>query len=205
MRVGLLGDVHAEDVRLAAALRHLEGDVDAWWCVGDVLDGLGDERRTLALLRDVDAIVVRGNHERWMLETDARSSLSEDELDWIASWPTQVRFPSELGEILLCHGVGDDDMSLVLPGQRAEDARAIVDAALGEDPAALVVCGHTHVRMVRTLRGTHGSPRTLLNVGTLYRKDRAGFARLDTAAREVRFYDFMGDAVVEGPRFPLVG
>lgn len=51
MRLGLIGDVHAEDERLAAALEVFAAErVDRALCTGDVVDGHGDIDRTCALL-----------------------------------------------------------------------------------------------------------------------------------------------------------
>jgi hypothetical protein len=42
VRIGLIGDVHAEDGFLEIALNHLQAlRVDVCLCVGDVVDGLG--------------------------------------------------------------------------------------------------------------------------------------------------------------------
>ena len=40
-RMLLIGDVHAEDERLATALDHGAGRVDRVLCVGDIVDGPG--------------------------------------------------------------------------------------------------------------------------------------------------------------------
>src|ERR1700685_37778 len=66
--MGLIGDVHAEDDLLAAALEHIKRKgVDAVLCTGDVADGLGSVGRCCELLRQRSVQTVRGNHERWLL------------------------------------------------------------------------------------------------------------------------------------------
>ena len=68
MKLGLIGDVHAEDDALAQALAHFrEERVDHVLCVGDIADGQGDLERCVALLEEVKALTVRGNHDRWLL------------------------------------------------------------------------------------------------------------------------------------------
>jgi predicted phosphodiesterase len=67
-RFGAIGDVHAEDGLLRAALSHLESaGVDALLCVGDIVDGRGDVDACCTLLAEHGVLSVRGNHERWML------------------------------------------------------------------------------------------------------------------------------------------
>ena len=45
-RLGVIGDVHAEDIRLELALNHLQANgVDQIICPGDVVDGIGCPER----------------------------------------------------------------------------------------------------------------------------------------------------------------
>jgi hypothetical protein len=54
-KVGILGDVHCEDVALRAARAlFVERGVSRVLAVGDLVDGPGDPHRTLELLADVD-------------------------------------------------------------------------------------------------------------------------------------------------------
>ncbi len=201
--MGLLGDVHAEDLRLEVALAWFRTEVDRVACVGDVVDGLGSDETCVSRLTDVGATVVRGNHERWLLEggqTPAR--LSSRSMDTIRAWPTSVPFDTRLGSLLLCHGVGEDDMSLLLPGQPRAEATALI-ADVGDH--ALMVCGHTHVRMVRTLARPSHPALTVLNVGTLYRKDRPGFAVLDDETATLQFFEVDTERVHPGAVFHLTG
>ena len=66
-RIGILGDIHCEDGRLAAALEFLQTQqLDLICAVGDIVDGPGDVNRTIDLLHEYQVIAVRGNHERWL-------------------------------------------------------------------------------------------------------------------------------------------
>jgi predicted phosphodiesterase len=61
--LGVLGDIHCEDVALKAARAlFAERGVSRILAVGDLVDGRGDPHRTLELLNEVDAVA--GNH-RW--------------------------------------------------------------------------------------------------------------------------------------------
>src|SRR5205085_11437183 len=65
-RFAILGDIHAEDVRLAAALDHAaQAGYPTVLSVGDIVDGRGDAGRCLELLRERGVHCVRGNHDRW--------------------------------------------------------------------------------------------------------------------------------------------
>ena len=190
--VGVLGDVHAEDRRLQRALRFFRAQrCDEVWCAGDVIDGFGDDARCVRLLRDAGADTVRGNHERWLLEAlpalreRGSSRLDEASAAWLSERPTTRTRATPAGELLLCHGVGEDDMTLLLPRHGPADLATHGPLrAVRSSSAALMVCGHTHVRMVRRL-----DDLVVLNAGTLYRKDRPGCLLLDLVAREARFFD----------------
>lgn len=116
-KVGVLGDVHCEDAALSAAralfTKHAASRVLA---VGDFVDGPGDPHRTLELLADTDAVA--GNHDRWyglgMLRElpDALpiGTLSAGHRHWLSGLPSSRQYTTAKGKLLLCHGIGDDDM-----------------------------------------------------------------------------------------------
>lgn len=201
-RAGLLGDIHAEDRALETALEFLRAEgVDAVLAVGDVCDGRGDLDRCCSLLASHEVHVVRGNHDRWLLNDQLRTladatptgSLSDAARAYLAALPATRRFVTPAGELLLCHGLGTNDMervdahtpeSVLLANPTFED--------LVNDPALrFVVDGHTHRRMVRTVRAL-----TLINAGTLFREHDPCFLLADFAAREVRCFAFDGPGSV---------
>src|SRR2546428_26009 len=63
VRVGLLSDVHANLVALEAVLEQL-GPVDGLWVCGDTVGYGPDPSDVLAILRERDATIVAGNHDR---------------------------------------------------------------------------------------------------------------------------------------------
>jgi predicted phosphodiesterase len=63
-RLGLLGDLHAEDAALALALQVFADEgVEQVLSVGDIVDGPGSVERCCELLATAGAAAVRGNHE----------------------------------------------------------------------------------------------------------------------------------------------
>lgn len=210
MNLGLLGDVHAEDVRLetALALFAREG-VDRALCVGDVADGRGDLERTIALLRDAGVITVRGNHDRWIAADSMRTlaeahylhELSERARAWIFGLPATLELDTPLGPLLLCHGVGDNDMARLRPHDEgyALSVQDELEEILKEGRVRLIVGGHTHERMVRAFGDV-----VFINAGTLRGEDDACVGILDLSKRRVRFFDFDSGAVLrESDAFPL--
>lgn len=194
-RLGLLGDVHAEDRRLEGALRLFEAErIDTLLCVGDIVDGAGSVDRCCALLRGAGALSVRGNHERWLLEAtmrdlpDAtpRSSLASSSVELLAALPATLELETARGTLLLCHGMGDDDMHGVKPHDDgyALEVHDALQAVIRASRTAVVVAGHTHERMARTVGGV-----LLVNPGTLHRGFRSGAAVLDLERGELAFHD----------------
>jgi predicted phosphodiesterase len=205
MRFGLLGDIHAEDERLATALRLFrERAVEAVLFVGDVVDGLGDVDRCCALLRGARAIGVRGNHDRWLLEDTMRSlsnahtreDLTPPSLALLESLPPVRDVDTPLGRLLLCHGVGENDMCRLRVDADGyalathEELASIVQSRR----YALVVGGHTHERMVRRYRaadfGREGDADVVfVNPGTLARDATPCCAILDGGDGSVAFFE----------------
>jgi hypothetical protein len=92
----------------------------------------------------------------------------------LAALRSTRRMATIRGDLLLCHGTGDDDMAVVRPDDGVcpgmnDPLQALVRAADVE----LVVCGHSHRRMVRRI-GRH----TIINAGTLSRYE-PGFGVVD--------------------------
>jgi len=208
-RFGAIGDVHAEDVFLSAALERLARETcDVILAVGDVVDGQGDVERCCQLLRD-RAVVVRGNHERWLLGEKARTlphahlreDLSFSTLSWLESLPATRTLETVAGALLLCHGVGDDDMVRLLPDDEppALAGNEPLQKVLGRN-YDVMVCGHTHRAMVRTIFGL-----LVVNAGTLDRGDQPGFVHVDLEAKIARMFVIDPDSarVTEAERIPF--
>jgi predicted phosphodiesterase len=161
MKLGLVGDIHAEDERLDAAIAIFhEAHVDRILFVGDVVDGEGDVDRCCALLAASGAIGVRGNHDRWILEDRMRTlphahhkhELAPQSLALLSALPVTRDIKTPRGLLLLCHGVGGDDMQRLKPDDEGYALESNVALAELVDAKrwAFAVGGHTHERMVRS-------------------------------------------------------
>jgi predicted phosphodiesterase len=205
MRLGLIGDVHAEDARLHVAIAALAAErVDRILCTGDVVDGHGDVDRACALLKAHGVVTVRGNHDRWIRDDDMRmlpnahrmTGLAPESIEVLKSLPPTVTIDLPQGKLLLCHGVGPNDMQRLGPDDSGYAISTNEDLlkVLFDASVAVMVCGHTHVPMVRRFeRGSGKPPLLVVNAGTLAREDGPGFAILDAAARRVDFHRINDD------------
>jgi predicted phosphodiesterase len=192
-RIGLLGDIHAEDASLAVALQMLaDAGVDRVVAVGDIVDGPGSVERCCELLAGADVAVVRGNHERWFLAGTMRElpyatrEVGAQAGRYLAALPGLLRFPVAGGEIRVCHGLGADDMASV---DLDADAFAIghnppLAALVEEDQPIWVLNGHSH----RPGVWSYGA-LVVVNGGTLFREHQPCFGLVDLGREEVTYFE----------------
>lgn len=231
MRFGLIGDVHAEDALLERTLDALRAErVDKILCTGDIVDGHGDVDRSCSLLREANALVVRGNHDRWIRADEQRTlplatkmtDLSVETIAYLKTLPPTlvldivtggkggtVKLPKfrrgptssragdrtpapQAAKLLLCHGVGSNDMCRLGPDDYGYAISSNDDllAVLFDPAVQFMVGGHTHRSMVRKFeRGSGKAPLVVVNPGTLAREHEPGFAILTLApSRKVDFH-----------------
>ena len=204
-RFGLIGDVHAEDERLALAVRlaHDEG-AEAILCVGDVVDGFGDLDRTTEILERERVHVVSGNHDRWFLHGTMRTLAPAHHRGEHPSaeaaarlWPPVLEVETVRGTLLLCHAVADDDFTFLKEHTHEDEIRenAAWMRLVRAGRHRFMAAGHTHQAMVRILDDI-----TILNPGTLKRDDLPRTSVVDLRAGTMRLFDL---ADPEAPRLAL--
>jgi putative phosphoesterase len=170
MRVAVLADIHGNLPALEAVLGEL-ADSGAGLVVvaGDVLPGpMGAECLARLEALDVPVRYLSGNGERVTLAAVDGKTLSEvpepyrPAIEWCAGqlaaaqvtqlrlWPPTVDVAIDgLGHVHCCHATPRNDTEIVT--RRTPEAR-VAPAFLGVS-APLVICGHTHLRMDRSIAG----------------------------------------------------
>lgn len=173
-RIAVLADIHGNADALAAVLVDvLDQSPDALVNLGDCFSGPLDAARTAHLLAGAGfAATVRGNHDRWLSDTNAMDDwdkralphLSPETLAWLATLPATA----VVDDAFLCHATPKDDLSYWLDSYTADGTprRAPLDkitARAKDIPQSLLLCGHTHVaRAVRLADG-----RLVVNPGSV--------------------------------------
>ncbi len=211
-RLGVIGDIHCESETLERALDALDRmDVEAVLCVGDLVDGPGDADAALGILEARAVQCVAGNHERWFLAGEQRSlenatpEISDASRGFIEALPRTRSYATPNGNALLCHGVGEDDEAWLLPDTRGyalQDIPALRELMLDEE-IQFMIGGHTHERMVRVFPGL-----TVINAGTIHRKDEQSFTVVDFEAMRVSAYSAAKDTagqLIEEVELPMPG
>lgn len=196
-RLGIIGDVHAEDALLQTAIAHLlDAGVDALVCTGDIVDGTGDADRCCALLAENGVYTVRGNHDRWLIEGKVRhipdAHLAENLLPetqaFLTGLPTQITLSTLNGPLLLCHGVANNDLQKVWPGTEHMpiDRCSTLDQIIASGAYSYMINGHVHYRTMINFEQL-----TLLNAGTLKNRHRPGFSILDCETETLCGFEFL--------------
>lgn len=172
--LALLADVHGNRWALEAVLDDLaRRRVDVVANLGDHLYGPLDPAGTARLLMQLDAVSIRGNQDRALVEPApalppdstyafVQGALSDAHRAWLVAQP-----PSAVVEgIFLCHGTpAADDAYLaerVHPGGVALRSEEEMERMMEGVAADVVCCGHSHVP--RLLRA---GPRTIVNPGSV--------------------------------------
>jgi diadenosine tetraphosphatase ApaH/serine/threonine PP2A family protein phosphatase len=145
----LVYDVHGNLPALEAVLGDA-GEVDRFVLGGDYALFGGWPLETIERLRDLPAIWIRGNGERWTADPGdapenpilpgaiaaARRALGEQLVVDLASLP----FSAAEGDTLICHGSPRSDVRSFLPEPAADEAE-LLDGVT----AKRLIFGHTHL------------------------------------------------------------
>lgn len=192
MRFAAIADVHGNHLALQAVLADiaLQGITDIV-NLGDCLSGPLEAGETADLLMRLNAVTVRGNHDRYLIESApdalpvweqyAYGKLSPVHLDWLRGLPFSATFQDE---VWLCHATPRQDdiywLESVSPAGHIflRPLQEIEAFAEGID-WPLILCGHSHIpRAVRLADG-----RLIVNPGTVgcpaYDDDRPFFHKVE--------------------------
>ena len=176
MRIAVISDVHGNLPALEAVLADVDRRApDLVVNLGDCVSGPLWPRETMALLAGRGCPTVRGNHDRWVAESDVAVLSATDRHTRAELGPAERaalgRLPGRLvldeGRVLAVHGTPASDTDYLLEdaegGRLMLATRRQLDDRLGDTPATLVLCGHSHNQhMARSDRG-----RTVLNPGSV--------------------------------------
>ena len=164
MRLAIVSDIHGNLPALQAVVADASG-VDGWLNLGDTLAGPLWPAETADFLMRQGWPTIAGNHERQMLAPDLSSMSAADryaalritaaQRAWMAALP-----PTLAGaEGLHCvHGTPGSDLECfvhtVTPAGMRPATQDEIAARLGDLPATLVLCGHTHLPRQATVGDT---------------------------------------------------
>ena len=189
--IGLIGDVHGEDLLLRRALDTISSKgITEIYCVGDIVDGVGDVEACCTLLKEADVICVAGNHDRWILKGEMRTlndatsldSLSSTSINFLRSLPKTRILRIEGVAVILCHGLLENDMNRLTPDDfgYALEANFELQNLINSKAYRYVFNGHTHRAMVRKF-----GDLTVINAGTLKRQQDPSVTIVDVKNNKI--------------------
>ncbi|GAC1672146.1 MAG: metallophosphoesterase family protein [Ktedonobacteraceae bacterium] len=230
MRIALISDIHGNTIALDAVLANIErqGGVDAYWLLGDYsamgYDPVGVLER---ITRLPNASFARGNHDRYVVSGERPGPTLEQAmanpqllplvlamatnlawtqghvrasgwLSWFEQLPLELRLALPDGTRLLgVHAAPSTDDGLgIIPALSDAQLRDLLAPAEAE----LVIVGHTHVPMDRTISGVR-----VLNLGSVSNpmkpRLQASYAVLEADSTgyklQPRYVDYNNQAVIE--------
>jgi predicted phosphodiesterase len=210
MRIAAISDIHGNAPALRAVLADARAQgYDLLAQLGDAFSGPLWPRETADLLRGLDAVHVRGNHDVALVEPEveppgdadrfALGELDAATLDWVRGWP---RTHAVGLDALLFHGLPGVYGYYLLDEAPAGDARLRAVADIEHDlsgvTARVLVGGHSHLPHVVTLSdgrvvvndGSVGLPAFTDGEGASWRRHETGshharYALIDLAPNAV--------------------
>jgi predicted phosphodiesterase len=153
MRALILSDIHGNLEALTAVLTAAEGQWDELWNLGDMVGYGGSPNQAIELIRPLESLVVRGNHDRVCCGLTSpnnfnsiaraaalwtRAELTSDNTEWLRAVPQGPLQPAHPG-VTCAHGSPLDEDHYIL---NMRDAWA----PLQQSPTAITFFGHTHVQ-----------------------------------------------------------
>jgi putative phosphoesterase len=189
LRIGIVSDIHCNIEGLRTGLEMM-GEVDDLFCAGDAVFQYRWSNEVVALLRELGAKVVLGNHEETILGPDgerarANPEIRQDLVDWLGAQPYRLELVVDGRRVMMTHSS---------PWEPAREYHypheAIWSRAASLDCDTLIV-GHTHFQMAQRFGnvlvinpGSAGDPRDHRNGFQL------SVAAWDTQGGDVTFYDY---------------
>ncbi|HZH26753.1 MAG TPA: metallophosphoesterase family protein [Azospirillaceae bacterium] len=165
MRIAAISDVHGNLAALDAALADIAiQGVDLTVNLGDLVSGPLEPAATADRLMPLGLATIRGNHERQLLalpvermgasDRYAHGQLTDRHRAWLDGLPPTIWVA---GDVFLCHGTPDSDVTYFLETVAEEGARPAtpeeVATRAGGCTAAAILCGHTHMPRTHRLSG----------------------------------------------------
>jgi len=198
MKIGLVSDVHSNLAAFKAVLKDMP-KVDEIIGAGDLVGYAAEPNEVVKLARSKGIKSVMGNHDHAVVTKDVRGlndraassvmwtadKLSKDNLSYLASLPDHMELKAGGQKLYVVHGSPRNPLGeYVFPDFSNRDMVGVTK----DVEADLIVLGHTHIPMKRTVMG-----KSVLNPGGVGqprdRDPRASYAVLNiTDEVEISFW-----------------
>lgn len=179
MKIAFISDIHGNAVALEAVLDDIKTKgIDKIYILGDICYRGPEPARSLNLVRSLDAEVIKGNADEWvvrgiregevpekvleLMNTERQwtvDQLAPSDIEYLENLPTQLQFTVDGVEIAAFHATPDSLFEIVPP--HAEDEK--IEATMMKPASADVyVYAHIHRPYIRYIRG-----KVIINIGSV--------------------------------------
>jgi putative phosphoesterase len=179
MKVGILSDVHGNDVALQAVIDDLKKEyIEKVIYLGDLVAGGPNPKNSLELLKKLEAISwIKGNTDskyeeivdEWKLQNNIEEQLSDyylyalkelkyEDIKYLIEKPVQESIDLEGWKVLCVHGSPRQQMEKMGEEIDKEKLSEII-VGIKED---IILCGHSHRPSIIEING-----KTIVNVGSV--------------------------------------
>jgi predicted phosphodiesterase len=129
--------------------------------------------------------VVRGNHDRWLLEDQVRGdepSSDVESISFLARLASHRILMTSAGQVMVCHGFGANDLATVPEHFAKSFLKRARRIGILPETCRAVLYGHSHTRRVQFVEDV-----LLIGVGNLDEGATGGCAVFDASVRSVSF------------------
>ena len=195
MRIGVVSDIHCNAAALDAALEAMSDTVEEVLVAGDVVYEYRYSNEVVSTIRDGGFPCILGNHEMVLLSPHGDRARSAEGVDqagvaWMGTWPKRLDLRIGGRRITMVHASPWEPYDRYLSTDDPTWRRC------AELDADILITGHTHVPMVKSIGGT-----LVVNPGSLGESREPGRRELVSYAA-IDLSSDAGTDAVEIVRFP---
>lgn len=179
MRIAAIADIHGNSIALKSVLDDLKSRaINQLIMLGDIVIKGPEPGSVFQMVQDVKPICwIKGNTDMWFREIAegwqpkteiekglfeyylfAKQRLSEDEITFLSSLPTEQTINVHGTDILCVHG----SPGSVVKGMDRRTSSYNLELMVESVPQSIILSGHTHVPFIGTIKG-----KSIFNVGSV--------------------------------------
>ncbi|WP_226527403.1 metallophosphoesterase family protein [Metabacillus niabensis] len=179
MKIAFISDIHGNAVALEAVLKDLKKkNIEKICVLGDISYRGPEPKRSLELIRSLQAEVIKGNADEWVVRGVRQgevpdgalemmnkerewifSNLESTDIDYLSQLPTELYLNEHGIEIFAFHAT-PASLFEVIP-QNVEDS-LLYEKVLSKKAATIYLYAHIHKPYIRYING-----RVIMNIGSV--------------------------------------
>lgn len=164
MRIAFISDIHGNYIAYQAVLADIHSqNIDEIICLGDVVTLGPQPKEVLNALRDLNCVLIKGNHDAALLDPEqaekfeiaehlvpdlfwCKDQLTEDDLKFIDGFKSTHEITLPNGVAMLCfHGSPLSVTDLI----QSTTPTGLLDKYFEDQKATVFIGGHSHIQMYR--------------------------------------------------------